>query len=165
MTGPRPPRPGPRRGPLRLRPVAPGAFELVHPPCVEERSDDYAEAMEIRRAGEPDEAREVLRFALEGCGDNLWVHAALGRIELEDLRDPNLARGHFGYAVELVQRALPPNFRDVLPPDRPANRPLYEAIDGLIACYEALRQPREADELRRWARALSGTSATTPDRP
>src|SRR5262249_59873209 len=81
--------------------------ELVHPPCVEERRPDYEEALEIWRMGEPEEARDALRYALDGCGANLWVHAALGRIALEAMRDRALARGHFGYAVELVEKALP----------------------------------------------------------
>src|SRR5512143_2194843 len=97
------------RGPggLRVRRDAGGHFELVHPRCVAERREDYQEGLAIWRAGEPDEAREVLLFALEGCSDNLWVHVALGRIALEAGRDPELARGHFGYAFELVRAVLP----------------------------------------------------------
>jgi hypothetical protein len=116
---------------------------------------DYQEGIELREAGDPEAARDALRFALQGCGDNLWVHVALGRIALDDFKDPRLARGHFGYAFELAQRALPPGFRGRLPRHRPANRPLYDAVDGLAACYEALGKPGEASELRalaaRWA--------------
>ena len=79
---------------------------------------------------------------LQGCRDNLWVHAALGRIALESSNDPTLAKGHFGYAFELARKALPPDFAGKLPRDRAANRPFYDAIDGLIACHEALGRRR-----------------------
>ena len=90
----------------RPNPDNPDAFDLVHPRCVEETELDYAEGIELWKAGEPEEARDALRFALEGCHDNLWVHVALGRIALQEFKDPNLARGHFGYAVELVRILL-----------------------------------------------------------
>src|SRR4051812_29467182 len=71
---PTPPR---RAGGLNLRRIGGDDFEFVHPKCVEEMWPDYEEGMEILRAGEPEEARDALRYALQGCGDNLWVHAAL----------------------------------------------------------------------------------------
>ncbi len=109
---------------------------------------DYEEGMEIRAAGDPEGARDALRYALAACRDNIWIHLGLGRIALEDFRDPSLARGHFGYAVELVQRSIPPGFSGVLPPDRPANRPFYEALDGLIQSLEATGQAADVGELR-----------------
>lgn len=149
--------PRPRPGGLTLRPIGRGDdFEIVHPRCVAEREDDYGEGLEIYRAGEPDEAREVLRFALDGCPDNLWIHALLGRIALEADRDPTLARGHFGYAVELVEQIVPPGFRGRLPRAHPANRPLYDALDGLAACLDATGPPAGAAEVRRLAAAWSG---------
>ena len=148
--------PGRRAGPLSLRRVEGDCFELVHPRCVIERRDDFEEGLAIWRAGEPDEAREVLLFGLEGCGDNLWIHNALGRIALDVDRDPTLARGHFGYAVELVQRSLPSDFHGRLPAERPPNRPFFEAVAGLIACLEALDQPSEIAALRALADRLRG---------
>jgi hypothetical protein len=139
-----------------LRPLGDGAFELVHPPCVEELWPDFEEAMHALAEGAVAEARDQLRFLLEECGTNLWVHAALGRIALESHRDARLARGHFGYAFELARRAVPPDFRGRLPGDRPANRPLYDALDGLIACDEALGRRAEADELRVLRRRWQG---------
>jgi hypothetical protein len=76
---------------------------------------------------------------------------ALGQIALESAHDPKLARGHFGYGFELARKAIPEGFSGHLPRQRRANHPLYDAIDGLIACYEALGQTREAAELRRLA--------------
>src|SRR4051812_50190199 len=107
-----------RRGGLGLRPLGGGDFELEHPRCVAERELDYEEGIELWKAGDPESARDALRYALQGCGDNLWVHVALGRIALQDFQDPTLARGHFGYAFELSQRALPPGFAGRLPRDR-----------------------------------------------
>lgn len=152
--------PSRRTGPLAIRLVEGNAFELVHPHCVAERRDDFEEGLAIWRAGEPDEAREVLRFGLEGCGDNLWIHNALGRLALEVDGDPNLARGHFGYVVELVRRALPPGFEGRLPADRPANRPFFEAVAGLLACYEALGRPDEVPPLRALADRLRGRTGS-----
>ena len=117
---------------------------------------DYEEGLEIWKAGEPDEARDALRYALQGCGDNMWVHVALGRIALESGKDPNLAKGHFGYAFELARKAIPEDFAGRMPRSRAANRPFHDAIEGLVACLGALGQSRDAEELRAWARRLDG---------
>jgi len=174
-TGPRPggggggpgrqPTPPRKAGGLNLRRLGGNDFELIHPKCVAEMELDYAEGIEIREAGDPEGARDALRYALQGCGDNLWVHVALGRIAMEDFHDPTLARGHFGYAVELAQRAVPPDFTGRLPRDRPANRPFYEAIEGLATCYDALDQPGEAAPLRQNAARLAGVGRPLPPRP
>lgn len=144
-----------KRGGIRLTRLGGIDFELDHPKCVREMELDFEEGIELRKAGDPEAARDALRYALQGCGDNLWVHVALGLIALEDFNDPALARGHFGYAFELAQRALPPGFNGRLPRHREANRPFYDAIDGLIACYEALNRPRDVGSLRDLAAALS----------
>jgi hypothetical protein len=116
---------------------------------------DYEEGMELWRAGDPEAARDALRFALQGCGDNLWVHVALGRIALEEFHDPSLARGHFGYAYELALRAIPPDFRGRLVTDRVMNQPFYEAAEGLATCYEALEKRTDAEEVRATIARLS----------
>ncbi|MFO0954080.1 MAG: hypothetical protein U0835_23585 [Isosphaeraceae bacterium] len=115
----------------------------------------------------PRGARDALRYALQGCGDNLWVHVALGRIALDEFKDPSLARGHFGYALELAQRAIPPGFGGRLPRDRDANRPFFEAIVGLSRCYEALGKPSEAASLRQLSDrlALGRNRDRPPGRP
>jgi hypothetical protein len=119
---------------------------------------DYEEGIELRKAGDPEAARDALRFALQGCGDNIWVHVALGRIALEEFRDPSLARGHFGYAYELAEKAIPNDFNGRLPKEHPSNRPLYDAMDGLITCHEALGAADLAGDLKRkrdaWSRPL-----------
>lgn len=170
-------RPGPGRGPrkgpgphrrggprpsgsIRLAPIGGNRFELVHPSCVRETELDYEEGMEIWKAGDPEGARDALRYALAACRDNLWIHVALGRIALEEFRDPALARGHFGYAVDLGLRAIPPGLQGVVARDRPANRPFYEAIDGMVGTLEALGKQGDAAELRALADRLSGGGRT-----
>jgi hypothetical protein len=54
---------------------------------------------------------------------------------------------------------LPHGFRGRLPRERFANRPFYDALDGLAACYDALGQPGEAAGLRTLAQRLAGGSA------
>ena len=106
-------------GPIGLTRIGGDDFELVHPRGVRETELDYEEGMEIWKAGDPESARDALRYALSACHDNIWIHVALGQIALEEFRDPSLARGHFGYAFELAERALPPGFAGRLPRDRP----------------------------------------------
>ncbi len=118
-----------RPGSLRLAPIGGNRFELVHPACVRETELDYEEGLEIWKAGDPEGARDALRYALAACRDNMWIHVALGRIALEEFRDPTLARGHFGYAVELGRRALPPQFAGRLP-RRPAGQPAVPRRPG-----------------------------------
>ena len=143
-------------GPIGLNAVVgiPNTFELVHPLCVEEMEPDYQEGLELWKAGDPQEARDALRYTLQACPANLWVHVALGRIALEEFQDPILARGHFGYAVELARKVLPAGFSGRLPLDRPANVPFYDAVEGLVRCFRAQSMPREAESLTTFARRL-----------
>ncbi len=150
-----PPRGGHSPGSIRLVRIAGNDFELVHPRQVIEVDLDYQEGLEIWKAGDPEGARDALRYALGACHDNLWVHVALGQIALQDFRDPTLARGHFGYAVELAERALPRGFTGRLPPERPSNRPFYEAIAGLALCLDALGRVTDAAKLRALGDRLS----------
>lgn len=112
---------------------------------------DYHEGLELLREGDVDGARDALRFALEAARDSLWIHAALGRIALEQDRDLDLAEGHFSYILDLVDRGLPPDFNGPLPPERPANQPFYDALDGMIACHRGRGQTQRAEELQRLA--------------
>jgi hypothetical protein len=127
--------------------IAGNDFELVHPRQVREVELDYQEGLEIWKAGDPEGARDALRHALSACHANLWVHVALGQIAMRDSHDATLARGHFGYAVELAERALPRGFKGRLPRERPNNRPFYEALAGLAACLRDLGMAKEAEQL------------------
>jgi hypothetical protein len=135
-------------GPIGLTRIGGNDFELVHPRAVRETELDYEEGIELWKAGDPESARDALRYALSACHENIWAHVALGRIALKEFRDPGLARGHFGYAFELAERALPPGFKGRLPRERPNNRPFFEAIDGLAQCLDALGRPGEGVSLR-----------------
>jgi hypothetical protein len=121
---------------------------LVHPQGIKEVELDFEEGLELWKAGDPESARDALRYALSACHDNLWAHVALGRIALEEFRDPTLARGHFGYAVELGLRAVPPGFSGWLPRDRPNNRPFFDALEGLVECLHALGRQADVSSLR-----------------
>jgi hypothetical protein len=136
------------RGSIGLAEVGGGAFELVHPQGIKEVELDFEEGLELWKAGDPESARDALRYALSACHDNLWAHVALGRIALEEFRDPTLARGHFGYAVELGLRAVPPGFSGRLPRDRPNNRPFFDALEGLVECLHALGRQADVSSLR-----------------
>jgi hypothetical protein len=131
----------------------------LQPRGVEEAELDYQEGIEIWKAGDPEAARDALRYALTAYHDNIWVHVALGQIALLEFRDPLLARGHFGYAFGLVERALPRGFTGRLPRDRPSNRPFYEAIDGLVRCLEALGRHGDCVSLRALRDRLSAAPA------
>jgi hypothetical protein len=146
---------GHRQGPIGLARLHGEDFELIHPRGVEEMELDYEEGIELWKAGDPESARDALRYALSASHDNLWVHVALGRIALDEFRDPTLARGHFGYAFELAHRALPRGFSGRLPRERRNNRPFYEAIDGLLQCLEALGRPQDCLSLRTLRDTLS----------
>jgi hypothetical protein len=155
--GPRPPAAKSRPGPIGLARLGGDNFELVHPRCVRETELDFAEGIELWKAGDPESARDALRYALSACHDNLWVHVALGQIALAEFRDPGLARGHFGYAFELANRALP-GFKGRLPRDRTNNQPFYAAIDGLAESLEALGLHDDAKSLRALGARLSGSA-------
>jgi len=121
---------------------------------VAEAELDYQEGIDLWRAGDPEEARDALRYALGACRDNLWVHVALGQLALREFKDPALARGHFGYAVELGTKALPPGFSGRLPRERVANRPFFEAIEGLAEALRAIGKAKDADGLSAFAERL-----------
>lgn len=151
------------RGGIWLQRLNGQEFALSHPKCIHEMEPDYEEGLELRREGDPEGARDALRYALQGCGDNIYVHVALGKIALEDFKDPSLAQGHFGYAFELARKAIPGGFSAKLPREHPANRPLYEAIDGLVACHAGLGEPELAEELKGLAsRWLAGPGGGAP---
>ena len=73
-------RPARSAGPIGLTAVSgnPDTFELVHPLCVEEMEPDYQEGLELWKAGDPEEAHDALRYTLQACPANLWVHVASG---------------------------------------------------------------------------------------
>jgi hypothetical protein len=146
------------RGPIRVRRIGGEDFEFIHPQGALEAELDYEEGIELWKAGDPESARDALRYALSAYHDNIWIHVALGQIALVESHDPALARGHFGYAFELAHRALPQGFKGRLARDRANNRPFYEAIDGLIQSLEALGRRADVESLNALASRLGSGS-------
>jgi hypothetical protein len=145
------------QGPIGLTRIEGDNFELVHPRGVKETELDFEEGIELWKAGDPESARDALRYALSACHDNLRAHVALGKIALVEFRDVALARGHFEYAYELASRALPLGFKGRLPRDRPNNQPLYDALDGLAECLAAMGRRMECERLRAHGDRLSSS--------
>jgi hypothetical protein len=134
-----------RRSPLSVRQVR-GAegWELVHPRCAEERTEDLDEVEAMLQAGELDVARDELRWLLEECHDCLAAHRLLGEIAALE-GDWKLARGHFGYAYDLGLRALPAeSLAGPLPYARAANRAFHAAGKGLAVSLIELGRAEQA---------------------
>ncbi|HVX15381.1 MAG TPA: hypothetical protein VHC22_29600 [Pirellulales bacterium] len=122
---------------VRRRP-AEKAWELVHPRCALERAEDLEEVQLMLEAGETDIAIDELRWLLNGCADFVAAHRLLGELALTD-EDWRLARGHFGYAYEIVLSAFPPGGLDgPLPHRLAANQPFFESAKGLALCLHKL---------------------------
>ena len=153
-SGNRPGRSGDSVGPIGLTAVegTPNAFELVHPRASRKWSRTSRRAWSSGRLATPRRRRRPA-YTLQACPANLWVHVALGRIALDEFKDSTLARGHFGYAVEL-RKVLPAGFSGRLPRDRPANAPFYDAVEGLVRCFRSQAMPREAESLTAFAGRL-----------
>ena len=145
--------------PIGLLRLAEGEFELIHPRKVEETREDYEEGIELWKEGDPESARDALRYALSACHANLWAHVALGRIALADFRDPTLRAAISAMRLSWASVALPRDFSGRLAPDRPANRPFYEALDGLVECLEGAGPAGECEVLRKMRARLSGSPA------
>ena len=106
-------------------------WELTHPRCSRQRSDDLEEVEAMLAAGESEIARDELVWLLSECPDFLEAHVQLGLIALED-EDPTLARGHFGRAYELVLRAITDaGVTGQVPYTLEGNRVFFEAAKGL----------------------------------
>jgi len=98
-------------------------------------------------AGETQIARDELQWLLEDCHDFLDAHRLLGEIALVD-EDFSLARGHFGYAFRLGQRAIqqageprPVSY------SLPANRTFHESGKGLVFCLVRMEKRDVAAEV------------------
>ena len=125
---------------------AENVFELVHPPCARARADDIEEVRKMLDAGEIDIAEDELRWLLAGCGEFVEAHRLLGEIAMSE-GDAALARGHFGYAFQIVTTALPKQgLPRPLPYCRKANRPFFEAGKGLVWALQQLGDTNLAAE-------------------
>jgi hypothetical protein len=120
------------------------AWELVHPRCARERTEDLDEVRKMIQAGEVDVAIDELRWLLNGCSDCVAAHKLLGELAMAE-GDHRLARGHFGNAYEIGLSALPSEgLKGPLPYRLPANQAFLEAAKGLALCLRELNKPRMA---------------------
>ncbi len=132
---------------LTLRSAGDTGWELVPSRCAAERADDIAEVEAMLTAGELEVARDELRWLLEDCHDFLDAHRLLGEIALLE-GDISLARGHFGYAFRLGQRAIERAGKSALVPySLPANRSFHESGKGLVHCLVQLDKREVAVEI------------------
>ena len=122
-------------------------FELVHPPCMTERTEDLEEVYAMLDAGEVNLALIELRWLLEECKELLEAHKLLGEIAFAD-GDLTLARSHFGRAYELGLKAFPKGGPPgPLPYARSPNRAFFEAGRGLARCLAGLGESKLAAEV------------------
>lgn len=120
---------------------------FVHPGCARERAEDLEEVREMIAAGETDVAIDELRWLVEGCSESIEAHALLGELALAE-GDFALARGHFGFAVQLGLKALQrAKVSGPLAYSQPANRAFYEAGRGLATSLVKLGMIAKAVDL------------------
>lgn len=138
-----------------------GPGELVGPPCVAERAEDIEEVRSMIEEGETEIATDELRYLLADCHDLLEAHLLLGQLAVGENDRPSdieLARGHFGYAFTLGEKALAAAGAGVsLPGDRPANAPWHEAARGLAWCLEKQGHSPMADRVAQTVRRADPT--------
>ena len=132
---------------VSLRKAGAAGWELVHPKCAREREDDLAEIHAMLAAGESEIARDELIWLLDECHDYLDAHRLLGELALA-ADDLPLARGHFGTAWRIGQRAIQ-NAGDPrpVPYGLPANQAFHESGKGLVWCLLKLDKAELAAEV------------------
>lgn len=145
---------GPNRGgggsALRLRESPGGAgWEFVLPPCAAERLEDLEEVEQMVEADEVEIATDELRYLLSGCPELLAAHVLLGQLAVTGEKpDLELARGHFGFAFALGEKALKQGgFSGQLDEASDANAPWREAARGLAWCLEKQGNGQMADQV------------------
>jgi hypothetical protein len=121
---------------------------LVHPRGALERAEDLEEVRAMVEAGEIGVAIDELHWLVGGCSEFVEAHALLGELALAIDDDLQLARGHFGFAVQLVLKTLQrAKVTGPLPCSQPANRRFFEAGRGLAWCLANLDMLPKAKEL------------------
>jgi hypothetical protein len=122
---------------IRRRPNE-NAWELVHPRCALERTEDLEEVQLMIDGGEIEIAIDELRWLLDGCSDFVAAHRQLGELAMAE-GDLKLARAHFGYAYDICLSALPPEgLVGPVPYRLPVNQAFFESAKGLAWCLHEL---------------------------
>ncbi len=120
---------------------------LVHPRSVREMAEDLEEVRAMIEAGEFDVATDELRWLVSQCSEFIEAHELLGELALAQ-GDAALARGHFGFAVQLGLKTLArAKVHGPLPYHQPANESFYLAARGLVSTLAQLDQLSKAQEL------------------
>lgn len=81
------------------------SWEVVHPRCARNRTEDIEEVESMIAAGEFDVATDELRWLLNDCSDFIDAHRLLGELAIEK-EDWPLARGHLGYCYDIAVAAM-----------------------------------------------------------
>jgi hypothetical protein len=120
---------------------------FVHPRCARDTAEDVEEVRLMIDSGELEIAQDELRWLLSDCAENIAGHALLGQVAAATGDFP-LARAHFGAGYQLglqtLRRAKMP--KPILY-SQPANRPFFEAGQGLIGSLEKLGKSAMANEV------------------
>lgn len=123
------------------------SWVFVHPRCARDRAEDLEEVHLMIEAGEADIALDELRWLLSGCSEFIAAHVLLGELARQ-AGDIPLARGHYGAGYQLglqtLRRAKMP--KPVLH-SQAANRPFFEAGQGLAWALEKQGKPQMAEEV------------------
>jgi tetratricopeptide (TPR) repeat protein len=120
---------------------------LVHPRSVREMAEDLEEVRAMIEAGELDVATDELRWLVSNCSEFIEAHELLGELALAQ-GDAALARGHFGFAVQLGLKTLErAKVQGPLSYRQPANESFFLASRGLVLALAKLNQLPKAQEL------------------
>jgi hypothetical protein len=110
-------------------------------------AEDLEEVHAMIEAGELDVATDELRWLVSNCSEFIEAHELLGELALAQ-GDAALARGHFGFAVQLglktLQRA---KVEGPLSYQQPANESFFLAGRGLVTALAKLDLLPKAQEL------------------
>jgi hypothetical protein len=143
---------------VTLRQLSNGAWAFVHPRDARDRAEDLEEVSAMIEAGELEIATDELRWLLSGCSEFMAAHVLLGELAVETGNDIPLARGHFGFAYQLGQKALArQKCHGPLPGAQPANVAYYAAARGLAYCLEKQGQAAMANEIALAVKQLDPT--------
>lgn len=123
------------------------SWVFVHPREARDRAEDLEEVLLMIEAGENDIALDELRWLLSGCTEFLAAHVLLGELA-RAMNDIPLARGHYGAGYQLgLQTLRRANMPTPLLYSQPANKPFFEAGQGLVWSLETLGKPQMAEEV------------------
>lgn len=124
-------------------------------------AEDLEEVHAMVEAGEAEVAIDELRWLLGNCHEFMAAHVLLGELAVDVHNDVDLARGHFGFAYQLAQKAIQrERLKGKLPGAQPANAPFYQAARGLAYCLEKKQKPEMANEVAAFVKRFDPTDPT-----